>query len=127
MVDNPENTDAAPQTMRQPFRWRLIPGTFFLLMGVLGLLGVTLVAVVVVYVNLRYGLIVPSPDTPTRNKVALTLANVVNWQLALWSAIASLIAGASWLRGRWRIAWVATFAFFGLAAVGSFLESHTLE
>ena len=41
-------------------------------------------AVGAVFINLRYGWIVPNPDTRTLNSVALTHANLTLWQLWFW-------------------------------------------
>lgn len=73
-------------------------------LGVIALLGSIFMAGVATFFNLRYGWIVPDPDTPARNQIAFTASNITYWQLTFWVGVTSLVASSAWFRGRWRMA-----------------------
>jgi len=108
MVDDLNSNKPSELPIRRSFRWRLIPATFFFLMGAASILGAVVMVSMAIFVNLRYGWIVPHPDTPTRNQAALTLENLTRWQINFWFGVGAIGAAISWLRGRWRSAWALT-------------------
>jgi hypothetical protein len=85
-----------------------------LVFGVICGFGLALLAVSSVSLHLKYGWISPNPDTPDLNELLLTPRNILSWQCGCWSCVASFVASWTWFRGRWRIAWAATFGWLVL-------------
>lgn len=98
------STQPAVTRRNRSFRWRLIPATFLFLMSFAGLVGGIGGPLIALFVNLKYGWIVPDPEWPEFNKVALTLSNLTQWQLMFWSGAFAGFSAFAWLRGRWYIA-----------------------
>ena len=117
-----DGQESGGQHSRQ-FRRRIIPATLLFLIGAVQILGGAVMAVGAVFINLRYGWIVPNPDTRTLNSVALTHANLTLWQLWFWSGVVAIGSAFAWLRGRWKLAWGTTGLWWLLAGLYSYLTS----
>ena len=121
MSDSLLPSEQAPEQMPRSFRWRLLPVTFLFIGGCMGVLASAASVCMAAYVNLRYGWIVPHPDTPERNQVAFTLANLSKWQFCFWSGSFALYCAWTWYKGHWRRAWIATLLLWLTAGlIGEF-------
>ncbi|MEK6258126.1 MAG: hypothetical protein AABP62_05850 [Planctomycetota bacterium] len=99
-VDLPSETRIGDPAGRS-FRWRLIPATFFLVMGPALSLGSVLIPLTAVYIIIQDGW--ADPRLPPLLRPTLTSWSF--WQLNFWTGVIAAGSGLAWLRGRWRIAW----------------------
>lgn len=116
-------TSVSLPTTRPAVRWRIVPGILFLFFGGVGLLNSVLIAGMAIYMNLRYGWMVPDPEHPTLSQVAFTPANILKWQLVGWTSVFAIVAGWTILHCRWKSAWLTIgLTIAGIGAVNLLLE-----
>ena len=104
MSNDLPSTQPAVTRRNRSFRWRLIPATFLFLMSFISLVAGVGGPLNALFVNLKYGWIVPDPEWPEFDNVALTLCNLTRWQLMFWSGVFAGFSAFAWMRGRWWIA-----------------------
>ena len=115
--------DELPSEMRiddpvgRSFRWRLIPATFFLVMGPALSLGSVLIPLTAVYVIIQDGWADPRLPPLLRP----TFTSLSFWQLNFWMGVIAAGSGIAWLRGHWCIAWSTTALVVVLVVVRSVL------
>ena len=117
MSDSSQPLEPSVLQGRRHFRRRIIPATLLFILGggwilvAAGMYGAAL------YVHFQYGPIIPLPETPTRNQLALTNANIFQRELELMSGIVAIVSACAWLRGRWRVAWATVALFLLLSGI----------
>ena len=104
MVDDLPSTERSEAPVCRSFRWRLIPATFFLVMGPALSLGSVLIPLTAVFVIIQDGW--ADPRLPPLLRPTLTKLSF--WQLSFWMGVIAAGSGIAWLRGHWRIAWGTT-------------------
>ena len=115
MDDSQNRTETASTLQRQNhrFRWRLIPTILFGIFGVIAIAGAVIYLGMVVYVNWKYGVHDPSPETPNYNKFALTFSTIaVELLFAVIGVVGCLTAYWSW-KDRRTQAWIGGITFVG--------------
>ena len=114
-------TELEPAATSQRFRWRVIPATIQLGLGIPVVIVVALVASTAVYMNCKHGWIIPDVRTPKLNRYALSPIKVLDWLLSFCGGVTNTTAGWAWLKGRWRVGWMATAVVLGLMGLADLL------
>ena len=115
MVSETPDASSMPSVACRRFRWRIVPGTLQIGIGL-----PLVVSAVIGFVRVVSGCYVPSRGWIDGNGIPLNLTtgyaeiapNLVKLQVAFWYGAAHVIAGYLWLKGRWMLGWAATAVAF---------------
>ena len=121
MVNEIPDASSMPPVACGRFRWRIVPGTLQIGIGL-----PLVVSAVIGFVRVVSGCYVPSRGWIDGNGIPLSLTtgyaeiapNLLKLQVAFWYGATHSIAGYLWLKGRWMLGCAATaVAFMILAGV----------
>ena len=116
-------TDVLESTVpvRRTFRWQVLPAAVLFTMGLV-MVGISIYCIVMaVYMNVTQGWIVVQPTPSIMNRLAFTFKNVSGWFLTLLLGSYAFYCTWLWMRSRWWVAVLVTFAFWlAMACVGEF-------
>lgn len=113
MPDNIASTETLELAPRLSFRWRVIPATIQLGMGLPTAVVAVIIVCTAVYMNVKHGWIIADIRTPKLNRYTLTPRLLLECVLTFWIGASHATAGWAWLKGRWLLGGIATAIAFG--------------